>query len=277
VGSCTNGRLGDLVNPALFSSPEYVQFRFGYPKPVFHPVIPFFNLTEFDRPLRVLDLGCGTGLVTASFLNSVQLPVELHLVDVDSGMLEVAKNHFQQDPRVVTVQCAPSESIPHPDGSFDVILVGSAWHWMRPQETVAEVDRLLVPGGGIYVFEYQFPRAVRLPELNEWIRVQFNTLWKPANQVPRGSLFKLTSILRDHTGFSQVDSMAMNGQRMHDAAELVGVIASQSRYQHFEQSLPEESRMGKRQELQQALAQWMSDQACAFSYPYEGYLFKKRR
>jgi SAM-dependent methyltransferase len=265
------------VNPALFSSPEYVQFRYGYPAPIFQKISPFFGLTDFDRPLRVLDLGCGTGLVTASFLNSVQLPVELHLVDIDPGMLEVAKTHFQNDSRVISVQCAPSETIPHSDGSFDLILVGSAWHWMRQSETVSEIDRLLVPGGGVYVFEYQFPRSVSLPELNEWIRVQFNTLWKPANQVPRGSLFKLTAILRNHFGFSQVDSIVMNDQRKHDAAELMGVIVSQSRYQHFEQALPAESRMAKRQELQQSLEQWMSNQPCVFSYPYEGYLFRKRR
>jgi ubiquinone/menaquinone biosynthesis C-methylase UbiE len=192
-------------------------------------------------------------------------------------MLEVARDHFQHDSRVISVQCAPSELIPHSAGSFDLVLIGSAWHWMRQMETVSEIDRILVPGGGVYIFEYQFPRAVGMPDLNEWIRVQFNTLWKPATQVPRGSLLKLTAIFRNHSDFSQVDSMAMSDQRIHDATELMGVIVSQSRYQHFEQALPADARMGKRLELQHALQQRMSNQGCDFSYPYEGYLFRKRR
>ena len=275
--SALRGDVVNPVNPALFSSTEYVLYRYGYPLKVFESLRPFFTAQESPGPLRVLDLGCGTGLVSRSFLNAFPIPLELHLVDVDPQMLEEARKEFMGDQRVKSVIAAPSESIPHADASFDLVMVGSAWHWMRQPESVNEVDRLLVPGGGVHIFEYQFPRSVDCPELNEWIRTQFNTLWKPATQVPRGTLTKLTECWRGHHRYSQVASLSMTDERLHDAEELVGVIASQSRYQHYEQSLPLADRSMKRLELKRSLMKWMGESAGRFSYPHEGYLFKKRQ
>ena len=277
MDSRLSAQRGESVNPSLFSSPEYVLYRYGYPLRIFEATRPFFTALEIQRPLRVLDLGCGTGLVSRSFLNAFPIPLELHLVDVDSQMLEEARKEFADEKRVKAVMVAPSEWIPYPDASFDLVMVGSAWHWMRQPESVKEVDRLLVPGGGVHIFEYQFPRSIDHPALNEWIRSQFNSLWKPATQVPRGTLTKLTECWRSHPCYSQVASLSMTDERPHDVEELVGVVASQSRYQHFEQSLPSEVRATKRLELKHALMKWMGEDACRFSYPYEGYLFKKRR
>ena len=39
------------------------------------------------------------------------------------------------------------EAIPVPDGSVDGVFASSSWHWMDPVPTLAEIHRVLVPGG----------------------------------------------------------------------------------------------------------------------------------
>jgi SAM-dependent methyltransferase len=41
-----------------------------------------------------------------------------------------------------------AEAIPLPDGSVDAVTVGQAFHWFRTGEALAELHRVLRPGGG---------------------------------------------------------------------------------------------------------------------------------
>ncbi len=234
-------------------------------------------MQERSGPIRVLDLGCGTGLLTTSLMNALPFELQFSLVDVDAAMLAVARERLQSGGSVQSFDVAPAESLPHPDDSFDLVIIGSAWHWMRPEPSVNEVNRVLRSGGGVFICEYQFPKAVELSDLNEWIRVQFNQKWKPATQKPRGTLQVLTECWRQHPLFSQAGQWLQLHQRNHDASELVGVIASQSRYQHFESALIEVERWRAREELMLKLRSMMPAEWVKFQYSYEGRFFKKRR
>lgn len=74
------------------------------------PLIPFFDSFYGEglrlvadeaagRPLRVLDLGAGTGLFGAMALEALNV-VELKLIDGSADMLERAKARFGNDPRI---------------------------------------------------------------------------------------------------------------------------------------------------------------------------------
>jgi len=252
-------------------------YRFEYPESLFLPLRSVAALVHTESTLKVIDIGCGTGLVTSSFVRAVPVLLESHLVDVDPEMLAVARSRFENKTYAKSFHCAPAESLPHPDESFDVVLIGSAWHWMKPEQSLREIERVLKPGGIVFIFEYQFPKALNQIELNDWIRIQFNTVWKPQTQVPRGTLKELTSVWRSHDQFSQCAALSLVSERMHDASELAGVIASQSRYQHYEQILPESEQLLERARLQKNLEDRMKPEICSFLYGYEGYVFKKRR
>jgi SAM-dependent methyltransferase len=47
----------------------------------------------------------------------------------------------------ITVLEGTAESIPMPDASVNAVTVAQAFHWFRPQEALAEVHRVLRPGG----------------------------------------------------------------------------------------------------------------------------------
>ena len=243
---------------------------------MFHPIRPFLQPALRVESIQVLDLGCGTGLVAESFLKFYSHDLSMYLADPDAAMLEESRKKLSRLSQVQSFFCTSSESIPLPDVSLDFILIGSAWHWMNSTATITEIQRVLKPGGGVYVFEYQFPKTIEYAELNNWIRIQFNSEWKPSTQKPRGSLKEITECWRVHPQFSQSYSGVVMQERLHDSHELAGVIISQSRYQHYEQSFPETEKTKIRHQLERKLDEFLSGSSGSFRYDYEGYFFKKR-
>ena len=92
------------------------------------------------RPLRVLDLGAGTGKLTATL---VRLGAEVTAVEPDLDMLAELRREFP------SVRSLPgsAEDIPLPDGGADVVVAGQALHWFDLNRALPEIARVLAPGG----------------------------------------------------------------------------------------------------------------------------------
>jgi SAM-dependent methyltransferase len=58
-------------------------------------------------------------------------------------MLELLSSALPDTPALL----GSAEQIPLPDNSVDAVLVAQAWHWFDPERAVAEVARVLRPGG----------------------------------------------------------------------------------------------------------------------------------
>lgn len=90
--------------------------------------------------VRVLDLGAGTGKLTASL---VALGADVVAVEPDPAML--AELH-RALPGVRAVP-GSAEAIPLPDSSVDAVLAGNAMHWFDMAVAGPEIARVLAPGG----------------------------------------------------------------------------------------------------------------------------------
>lgn len=88
----------------------------------------------------VLDLGAGTGKLTTRL---VERGLDVVAVDPIPEMLELLSSSLPDTPALL----GTAEEIPLPDDSVDAVLVAQAWHWFDPQRAVAEVARVLRPGG----------------------------------------------------------------------------------------------------------------------------------
>ncbi|WP_319431014.1 class I SAM-dependent methyltransferase [Mycobacterium sp. RTGN5] len=88
----------------------------------------------------VLDLGAGTGKLTTRL---VERGLDVVAVDPLAEMLELLSSALPDTPALL----GTAEQIPLPDNSVDAVLVAQAWHWFDPQRAVAEVARVLRPGG----------------------------------------------------------------------------------------------------------------------------------
>ena len=90
--------------------------------------------------LRVLDLGAGTGKLTAML---VALGADVIAVEPDPAMLA----ELRRARPAVRALTGRAEAIPLPDSSVDAVLAGHALHWFDMTVAGPEIARVLVPGG----------------------------------------------------------------------------------------------------------------------------------
>ncbi|MGW2419384.1 class I SAM-dependent methyltransferase [Streptomyces sp. NPDC001709] len=89
---------------------------------------------------RVLDLGAGTGKLTATL---VALGAEVIAVEPDPGMLTELRRSLP----AVRALSGSAEAIPLPNASVDAVLAGNAMHWFDMAVAGPEIARVLAPGG----------------------------------------------------------------------------------------------------------------------------------
>jgi SAM-dependent methyltransferase len=90
----------------------------------------------------VLDLAAGTGKLTAAL---VPLAGRVIAVEPIAEMRRVlAAGRPEAD-----VLAGRAEEIPLPDGSVDSVFVAAAFHWFDADHALAEIHRVLRPGGGL--------------------------------------------------------------------------------------------------------------------------------
>jgi SAM-dependent methyltransferase len=100
---------------------------------------------------RALDVGCGTGLVSAALRERGWGVVG---VDFSSPMLgEAKREHGDASPLVR----ARSEALPLSARRFDLVACGTAFHWFARLAALAEMSRVLVPGGWVALF-WRYPK-----------------------------------------------------------------------------------------------------------------------
>ncbi|MDP8910640.1 MAG: methyltransferase domain-containing protein [Actinomycetota bacterium] len=92
----------------------------------------------------VVDLGAGTGKLTRL------------LVSTAASVLAVEPGDAMRAQLVASVPGATAlngsaEAIPLPAESVDAITVAQAFHWFRPGPAIAEMHRVLRPGGGVAI------------------------------------------------------------------------------------------------------------------------------
>lgn len=97
------------------------------------------------RPVRLLDVGAGTGKLTSQLagLRPGGLEVDLTAVEPDQEMLAELRRTLPQ----VRATAGRAEAIPLPGGSVDAVLAGQAAHWFDLDLAIPEIARVLAPGG----------------------------------------------------------------------------------------------------------------------------------
>lgn len=113
------------------------------------------------QPLRILDIGCGTGRLLEQ-VSTLWPSTELYGLDLAEGMLQQANERLGG--RAVLTH-ADAERLPFADGYFDLVVSSSTFQWLEQLEgCFGEVHRVLAPGGR---FEFSLFGAGTLYELQQ--------------------------------------------------------------------------------------------------------------
>lgn len=112
-------------------------------------------LTKYVHPThRVLDVGCGPGDLS---IRMAQQCHEVWGVDVTPEMIQVAEEKTAFEPVNVHFQQADACDLPFENDTFDTVMSVNALQTMcRPEMALAEMSRVLKPGGEFLLITYCF-------------------------------------------------------------------------------------------------------------------------
>jgi len=103
-------------------------------------------LAVIDKKDAVLEMGCGTGIISLGIAPRVERVVG---TDISPKMISLARAKAEQLALVnVDFQVGDSYSLPFEDGSFDTVLLFNTLHFLKePNKVLQEAYRLLKTGG----------------------------------------------------------------------------------------------------------------------------------
>lgn len=150
------------------------------------------SLVSKLRPTRALDIGCGAG--HASYAMAAGGASGVVAYDLSGQMLSVVANEAKARALdQITTKQGTSNKLPFSDGSFEFVATRfSAHHWFDMNASLAEIARVLSPGGTLVVIDIVSPETslydtvlqtieflrdnshVRNYRVSEWEKMLFN-------------------------------------------------------------------------------------------------------
>lgn len=158
---------------------------FDFLTPLYDPVVALTSREKSFKPKlirqamlhpgeRALDLGCGTATLTIG-LKQAYPEAEVFGLDGDARILEIAHRKAEKANAAINLEEGLSFEMPYGDEYFNSVVSSLFFHHLTPenkQKTLAEVFRVLKPGGRLHVADWGKPanflmKIVSLPV--EWL------------------------------------------------------------------------------------------------------------
>lgn len=123
----------------------YARYREPYPPEFFAAVA---KRLQFSGTERLLDVGCGPGLLAMGFAPYVGPCIG---VDPEPGMVAAAEQAARDAAIELTVLQSRFEDLPTSMGQFDIVTIGRALHWLNRDAALATLERIVRSSGFILV------------------------------------------------------------------------------------------------------------------------------
>ena len=133
---------------------------------------------------RILDAGCGMGLLTLALLGTLKRPARITAIDLSASSLHKARQAVDnvlasQPPRQHRVSFLQANllSLPFADETFDFIATSGALEYVPLGEGLGELSRVLKPGG------YLFHLPVRPAPASTLLEILFRFKTHPPHEI----------------------------------------------------------------------------------------------
>ena len=190
------GRVIDFGRTAA----DYERFRPGFPDSFFDRVL---DQRWAPAGKRVLDLGTGTGTLA---LGLAKRGLDATGLDIAPALLEVARQACRAQGVQARFVEGSAETTGLDDASFDLVSAGQCWWWFDEEAAIAEVKRVLVPGGRLLIASFSYQAIPgNVAERTEDLVLKHNPGWP---------LSGWTGVHPEHVraldrgGFTQVESFS---------------------------------------------------------------------
>jgi ubiquinone/menaquinone biosynthesis C-methylase UbiE len=154
---------------------------------------------------HVLDVACGTGIVTRNVAPRVGSQGMVIGIDLNPNMLSMARVAAEREGLTIEWRLSPAEKLPFPDGNFDLILCQFGLMFFSDRHaSLTEMHRVLRPGGHVVLSVWQ--GLERHPFYQTLHNVSSRLLGKSAVQTvfSLGDSDELRKLLAD-AGFQQIE------------------------------------------------------------------------
>ena len=125
---------------------DYDRYRPGYPDALFDEISARLGVPPDGR---VVDLGAGTGIAT---LPMARRGWRLTAVEPGAAMLDRLRGRARAEGLDVETVERSAEETGLADAGFDLATAAQAFHWFDRPRAVAEMARIVRPGGGVALF-----------------------------------------------------------------------------------------------------------------------------
>jgi SAM-dependent methyltransferase len=211
----------------------YERGRPGYPA---EAVAELVQVLGIGPGATVLDLAAGSGKLTRQLL-----PAGAGLVAVEPS--PAMRERLAAAAPGVRVLEGTAEAIPLPDGSLDAVTVGQAFHWFDGPRAVAELHRVLRPGGRVgllwNVRDESVPWMARITAIVD----------RHAGDTPRYRDGRWRAAFDASADFTPLQARRFRHRHELDRAALLDRFASIS----FIATLPDATRAGALAEIEQVV------------------------
>jgi len=126
---------------------EYDRERRGYPDELIDAACAYGELGPGDR---VVEVGAGTGLLTASL---VARGLTVDAIDPGANMIRLAERRVGED-AAVHFHRGKFEEVTLPRRAFAAVFSATAFHWIEPSVGWARAADLLAPGGMLGLLQH---------------------------------------------------------------------------------------------------------------------------
>jgi len=134
-------------NPSNFGTRRKLHERFNVNKKHdwYKWVFDHFN---FPPNSKILELGCGLGILWLNNQEKIQKSWDITLSDFSQQMLDKTKQNLEKANQPFHFQLINIQNIPYPDATFDAIIANGLLYLIPDLESsLKEVTRVMKPGG----------------------------------------------------------------------------------------------------------------------------------